>query len=79
MEVSMDGLRKRLVKSYNSLVYRLNQGIEDDSVSVDKHEIEEHLDSIRNCIVTLAFTRMEGQWEEMHEDTEFLQFDPEED
>lgn len=75
----MDGLRKSLVKSYNSLVYRLNQGIEDDSVSVDKHEIEEHLDSIRNCIVTLAFTSLEGQWEEMHEDTEFLEFDPEED
>jgi hypothetical protein len=39
------------------------------------------LDGLRSCIVTLAFTYMDGEdgWKEMDENTHFTQFNPEED
>ena len=85
MEVSMNGLRNQLLWNYNSLVEKLNSNIKDASwdphVTIDVDSIQRELDGIRSCIVTLAFTYMEGEggWKEMDENTHFEQFNPEED
>lgn len=85
MEVSMNGLRNQLLWNYNSLVEKLNSNIKDASwdphVTIDVDSIQRELDGIRSCIVTLAFTSMEGEggWKEMDENTHFEQFNPEED
>ena len=83
MEVSMNGLRNQLLANYNSLVKVLNSSIKDESwdphVIVDVDRIQRQLDTIRDCIVTLAFTYQEGEggWDEMPDDTEFVTFNPE--
>jgi len=82
MKVSMDGLRNQLLMNYNSLVYKLNKRIDgDDIVDLEVDTIQRELEGIRSCIVTLAFTYMEGEdgWESMDENTYFEQFNPEED
>jgi hypothetical protein len=84
MEVSMNGLRNQLLTNYNSLVRKLNSNIKDKSwdphVIVEVDAIQRQLDSIRSCIVTLAFTYQEGEggWDAMPDDTEFAIFNPEE-
>ena len=81
MEVSMNGLRNQLLRNYNSLVAKLNKRIDgDDIVDLEIYDIERELEGIRSCIVTLAFTYMEGEggWNEMDENTHFEQFNPEE-
>jgi hypothetical protein len=81
MEVSMDGLRNHLLRSYNSLVSKLNKRIDgDDIVDLEIYDIERELEGIRSCLVTLAFTYMEGEggWKSMDDDTYFEQFNPEE-
>ena len=85
MEVSMDGLRNQLLRNYNSLVRKLNSNIKDESwdphVTIDVESIQSELDSIRSCIVTLAFTHMEGEggWKSMDDDTKFILFNPQDD
>ena len=82
MTVSMDGLRNQLLMNYNSLVYKLNKRIDgDDIIDLEVDTIQRELEGIRSCIVTLAFTYMEGEggWESMDENTHFEQFNPEED
>lgn len=82
MKVSMDGLRNQLLMNYNSLVYKFNKRIDgDDIVDLEVDTIQQELEGIRSCIVTLAFTYMEGEdgWESMDENTHFEQFNPEED
>jgi hypothetical protein len=85
MEVSMDGLRNQLLRNYNSLVRKLNSNIKDESwdphVTIDVESIQSELDSIRSCIVTLAFTHMEGEggWKSMDDDTKFVLFNPQDD
>ena len=84
MEVSMNGLRNQLLANYNSLVRKLNSNIKDKSwdphIIVEVDAIQRQLDSIRSCIVTLAFTYQEGEggWDAMPDDTEFAIFIPEE-
>lgn len=84
MEVSMDGLRKRMIINYNSLVKKLNNSIKDKSwdpeVIIDVDSIQSELDSLRDCIVTLSFSYMEGEggWKEMDENTHFEIFNEEE-
>lgn len=84
MEVSMDGLRKRMIMNYNSLVKKLNNSIKDKSwdpeVIIDVDSIQSELDSLRDCIVTLSFSYMEGEggWKEMDENTQFEIFNEEE-
>ena len=82
MQVSMNGLRNQLLMNYNSLVYKLNKRIDgDDIIDLEVDTIQRELDGMRSCIVTLAFTYMEGEdgWESMDENTHFEQFNPEED
>lgn len=85
MDVSMDGLRKHLLHNYNSLVEKLNNRITDKSwdptIVINPDYIQRELDGLRSCIVTLAFTYMDGEggWKEMDEDTHFETFNPEED
>ena len=82
MKVSMDGLRNQFLMNYNSLVYKLNKRIDgEDIVNLEVDTIQRELEGIRSCIVTLAFTYMEGEggWESMDENTYFEQFNPEED
>jgi hypothetical protein len=84
MNVSMDGLRKRLIQDYNFLTRKLNASIKDKSwdpeIIVDPNYIKKEMDGIRNAIVTLAFCYMEGQdgFQELPEDTQFEIFFPEE-
>ena len=84
MDVSMDGLRKHLLHNYNSLVEKLNNKITDKSwdptIVINPDYIQRELDGLRSCIVTLAFTYMDGEggWKEMDEDTHFETFNPEE-
>jgi hypothetical protein len=84
MEVNMNGLRNQLLANYNSLVRKLNSNIKDKSwdphIIVEVDAIQRQLDSIRSCIVTLAFTYQEGEggWDAMPDDTEFVIFNPEE-
>ena len=81
----MDGLRKRLVADYNSLTEKLNSRISDKSwdpqIIIDPDYIQREMDGLRSCIVTLAFTYMDGEggWKEMDENTHFELFNPEDD
>ena len=85
MDVSMDGLRRQLLRNYNSLAKKLNNNIKDKSwdphVTIDVDSIQKEMDVLRYCIVTLAFTYQEGEggWKEMDENTHFELFNPEED
>ena len=82
MKVRIDGLRNQLLRNYNSLVYKLNKRIDgDDIIDLEVDTIQRELDGMRSCIVTLAFTYMEGEdgWKSMDENTHFEQFNPEED
>jgi len=68
MTVSMDGLRKIAIKSYNELIYQLKSGLnEDRNYIVYKDDIEECLDDLRNVLVTLACSYQEGEdgWKEL--------------
>lgn len=82
MEVSMDGLRKRLISDYNSLTKKLNNSIQDESwdpeIIIDPNYISREMDGIRNAIVTLAFCYIEGPdgFKEMDEETHFETFMP---
>jgi hypothetical protein len=84
MEVSMDGLRNQLLLNYNSLVRKLNSNIKDASwdpqIIIETDSIQKELDTMRSCIVTLAFTYLEGEggWEAMGNDTKFALFNPQE-
>jgi len=81
----MDGLRRQLLRNYNSLAEKLNKNIKDKSwdshVSIDVDSIQKEMDGLRDCIVTLAFTYQDGEggWKEMDENTHFELFNPEED
>jgi hypothetical protein len=84
MNVSMDGLRRRLIHDYNFLTRKLNASIKDKSwdpeIIVDPNYIKKEMDGLRDAIVTLAFCYMEGQdgFQELPEDTQFEIFFPEE-
>ena len=81
----MDGLRKQLLRNYNSLTEKLNSKItnssSDPQITIDADYIQRELDGLRSCIVTLAFTYMDGEdgWKEMDENTHFEEFNPEDD
>ena len=81
----MDGLRRQLLRNYNSLTEKLNSKITDSDsdpqITIDADYIQRELDGLRSCIVTLSFTYMDGEdgWKEMDENTHFTQFNPEED
>jgi hypothetical protein len=83
MEVSMNGLRRQLLHNYNSLTEKLNKNIKDESwdphITIDVDSIQKEMDGLRSCIVTLAFTYMDGEsgWKEMDENTIFEEFNPE--
>jgi len=83
MEVSMDGLRKRLITDYNSLTRKLNNSIKDKSfdphIVIDPENISREMEGIRNIIVTLAFMYQEGEggFKELSENTHFEVFNPE--
>ena len=80
----MDGLRRQLLRNYNSLTEKLNSKITDSGsdpqITIDADYIQRELDGLRSCIVTLAFTYMDGEggWKEMDENTHFEEFNPEE-
>jgi hypothetical protein len=83
MEVSMDGLRKRLIADYNSLTRKLNESVKDKSwdpeIIIDPDHISREMEGIRNAIVTLAFMYQEGEggFKELPEETHFEIFMPE--
>ena len=81
MKVSMDGVRKHLISDYNSLAKKLTKAYdrEDDIIIVDPIEIMREMEGIRNCIVTLAFSFIEGNegFKELDENTHFEIFMPE--
>ena len=64
------------------MVYKLNKRIDGENINdLEVYDIQRELEGLRSCIVTLAFTSMEGDggWESMDENTYFEQFNPEED
>ena len=79
MKVSMDGLRWQLLRSYNSLTYKLNSKISEGEITIDPDYIQKEMDIMRECIVTLAFMfdNREGGFKEL-EDPKFETFNPEE-
>ena len=83
MEVSMDGLRKRLIADYNSLTKKLNNSVKDKSwdpeIIIDPDHISREMEGIRNAIVTLAFMYQEdeGGFKELPQETHFETFMPE--
>ena len=85
MEVSMDGLRLRLISDYNSLTRKLNSSIKDKSfdpeIIISPDDIRKEMDGIRNAIVTLAFSYIEGEggFNQLSEDTYFEDFNSEDD
>lgn len=85
MEVSMDGLRNRLISDYNSLVRKLNRSYNNQDwrpeIVLEPDNISRELDGIRSAIVTLAFSYIEGEdgFKCMDDDTHFEVFMPEED
>lgn len=83
MEVSMDGLRWKLLGSYNSLVRKLNQGIInhdsfESEIEINPSDIQQELDVMRDCIVTLSYMYMEGEFEIL-KDPQFETFNEQED
>ena len=81
MNVSFDGLRKRLIADYNSLVEKLNLSITDGQVEVNVDYISRQLDGLRNGLVTLAFIYQDGEdgFKTLDENTHFETFNPIED
>ena len=79
----MNGLRRQLLHNYNSLTEKLNKNIKDESwdpyITIDVDSIQKEMDGLRSCIVTLAFTYIDGEsgWKEMDENTIFEEFNPE--
>lgn len=77
MEVSMDGLRYSLMRSYNSLVTKLNGNIKDASwnpeIIIDPEDIRSNIEELRGCIATLACCYMEGEFNTI-EDFELVDF-----
>ena len=78
MKVSMDGLRWQLLDNYNSLTRKLNKHTDEDRVRIDVDEIQNQMDNIRSCIVTLAymFDKSEGGFDIL-KDPHFEEFNPE--
>lgn len=85
MEVSMDGLRRRLIADYNWLTIKLNKSIRDKSfdpeIIIDPEYIQREMDGIRNAIITLAFSYIDSEdgFKQLPEDIDFEIFNPEED
>lgn len=65
MEVDFDNLRKQLVNNFNSLTEKLNNAIKDSSwdpeIIIDVCQIQREMDSIRSCLITLAFLYQHGE------------------
>jgi hypothetical protein len=84
MTVSMDGLRNHLLSSYNSLTRKLNKNIRDKesdpTIVIGADSIENEMEGLRNCIVTLAYMydEREGGFKEL-ENPHFEDFNPKED
>ena len=79
----MDGLRWQLLGSYNSLVRKLNQSIInhdsfESEIKMNPNEIQQDLDVMRSCIVTLAYMYSEGNFEIL-KDPKFETFNEQED
>ena len=81
MEVSMDGLRKQMINNYNSLTRKLNKSIKKydtfgEEVTISPDEIQREMDELRMCIVTLAFSYIDGEFG-IIEDAHFESFNHE--
>lgn len=78
MNVNFDGLRKRLIIDYNSLVEKLNHSVSDGQIEIDVDYISRQLDGIRNGLVTLAFIYQDGEdgFKPLDENTHFETFNP---
>ena len=78
MEVSMDGLRKRLISDYNSLTRKLNKNTFDKKscpeIVIDPEEISKEMEGLRQGLVALAFCYLDGEFEALDENTHFENF-----
>ena len=79
MEINFDGLRKRLIADYNSLVDKLNSKTSGDNVKIDTYYIQRELDGLRSALVALAFTYQKGEdgFNCLDDNTHFESFNPE--
>ena len=84
MEVNFDGLRKCLISDYNSLTEKLNSKLDKKSwssdICIDPDYIQREMDGIRNAIVTLAFSYIDGEdgFKTLPDETHFEVFNSEE-
>ena len=80
MKVSMDGLRRTMIANYNSLTRKLNSNVKDKSwdseIIISPEDIRDEMETLRNCLVTLAFMydESEGGFKELPENTHFENF-----
>jgi len=68
MTVSMDGLRRNAINSYNNIIAALKKAQDDDGqIIIHPTDIEEDFDDLRECLVFLACSYQEGSdgWEAM--------------
>jgi hypothetical protein len=81
MEVNFDGLRKRLIVDYNSLVKKLNRANKDGEIRIEPFDIDLELDGLRSALVTLAFIYQNGEdgFNQLDDNTHFEDFNPEDD
>ncbi len=86
MDVSMDGLRKRLAQNYNSLTRKLNKSIEetktyndfDPQITISIDEIQREMEGIKIGIATLLSMYQEGEGGFDYLDILLEDFNPEE-
>jgi len=86
MDVSMDGIRKRLAQNYNSLTRKLNRSIEetktyndfDTQITVSIDEIQREIEGLKIGIATLLSMYQEGEGGFDYLDILLEDFNPEE-
>jgi hypothetical protein len=86
MEVSMDGLRKRLIIDYNSLTKKLNNSIKkydtfNSEIIIEPEDIRTEMDGLRIGLATLAFSYLDGPngFSSLDEETLIEEYLPEND
>ena len=60
MTVNFNNLRKQAVFSYDRLVKKLNQKIEDGNITIPVEDIQEELDDLRMQLMSIAMVYEEG-------------------
>lgn len=79
MKIDFNHVRKQAVYAHNRLVKKLNMHIEDEQVVIDVNLIERELEALRNWLVRIACSYIEGNPDcaMLGDELEFDVFNPE--